>query len=144
MILQLHSYWAIIVLLVLLIAFANALIAFIKKRSYKDLDMRIARFTLIVMHFQLLFGLGVYFVSTYYKSAKAVGMGAAMRDSSTRFYIMEHPLVMILAIVLVTVGFVKHKKQPISLARFKTLSIYYALALLLVLSRIPWGQWFSK
>ena len=144
MILQLHSYWAYVVLLVLLVAFANALFAFIKKRSYKDLDMRIARFTLIIMHFQLLFGFGVYFVSSYFKSAKAIGMGAAMKDKTTRFFIMEHPMVMILAIVLVTVGFVKHKKQPVSLGRFKTLTIYYGIALLLVLSRMPWGQLFGK
>ncbi len=143
MILQIHSYWAYVVLIILTIAFFNALLGFIKKRSYQDIDMRISRFTLIIMHFQLIFGFGVYFVSSYYKSAKEIGMGAAMKDKTIRMFIVEHPIMMILAIVLVTVGFVKHKKQPISVARFKTLSIYYGIALLFVLSKLPWTQWLS-
>jgi len=143
MILQIHSYWAYVVLIILTIAFFNALLGFIKKRSYKDIDMRISRFTLIIMHFQLIFGFGVYFVSSYYKSAKEIGMGAAMKDKTIRMFIVEHPIMMILAIVLVTVGFVKHKKQPISIERFKTLSIYYGIALLFVLSKLPWSQWLS-
>jgi len=143
MIQQIHSYWAYIVLIVLIAAFINAVLGFVKKRSYKDLDMRLSRFTLIIMHFQLIFGFGVYFVSTYYKSAKEIGMGAAMKDKTTRLFIMEHPLMMVLAIVLVTVGFVKHKKLPESASRLKTIAIYYGIALLLVLSRLPWSQWFD-
>jgi len=143
MIQQIHSYWAYIVLIILIIAFANALLGFLKKRSYTDFDMRISRFTLIIMHFQLIFGLGVYFVSTYYKSAKEIGMGAAMDDKSISMFILWHPLVMILAIALVTIGFVKHKKLPESTPRLKTIAIYYGIALLLVFSRLPWSQWFS-
>lgn len=143
MIQEIHKYWAYIALLMLIISFANAIMAFLKKREYKDLDMRIARFTLIVMHFQLIFGLGVYFVSNSYKAAKEIGMGAAMKDKSIRMFIMEHPLMMLLAIILITVGFVKHKKLTNASSRFKTISIYYGVALLLVLSRLPWAQWFN-
>jgi hypothetical protein len=28
-------------------------------------------------------------------------------------------------------------------AKFKKIAIFYGLGLLLILSRIPWGQWFS-
>ena len=35
-------------------------------------------------------------------------------------------------------GLPKHERS----AKFKTFSIYYGLALLLILSRIPWSNWF--
>jgi multisubunit Na+/H+ antiporter MnhB subunit len=50
---------------------------------------------------------------------------------------------MILAIVLITMGFSKHKRKTTDAEKFKTLAIYYGIALLFVLSRIPWNQWFS-
>jgi hypothetical protein len=40
-------------------------------------------------------------------------------------------------------GFSKHKKQQTDKGRYKTILLYYGIALLLVLSRIPWGNWFS-
>ncbi|MDH3322797.1 MAG: hypothetical protein OEM04_07390, partial [Flavobacteriaceae bacterium] len=67
---------------------------------------------------------------------------ASMKDSVVRLFSVEHPLMMILAIVLITVGFSKHKKKTTDSAKFKTLSIFYGLALLLVLSKIPWAYWF--
>jgi hypothetical protein len=50
---------------------------------------------------------------------------------------------MILAIILITIGFSKHKKQTTDKGKFKTIMLYYGIALLFVLSRIPWGNWFS-
>jgi hypothetical protein len=57
--------------------------------------------------------------------------------------LVEHPIMMILAIILITMGFSKHKKQQTDKGRFKTILLYYGIALILVLSRIPWGNWFS-
>jgi hypothetical protein len=71
-------------------------------------------------------------------------MGATMKDAVIRLYTVEHPLMMILAIVLITVGFSKHKKQTTDKGKFKTLAIFYGLGLLFVLSRIPWSHWFGQ
>jgi hypothetical protein len=56
-------------------------------------------------------------------------------------YNVEHPLIMILAVVFVTMGYSKHKKKLTSKPKFKMLAIFYTLALILVLSRIPWSAW---
>jgi len=45
---------------------------------------------------------------------------------------------------LITMGFSKHKKQTTDKGKFKTLTIFYGLGLLFVLSRIPWSQWFGE
>jgi len=49
---------------------------------------------------------------------------------------------MIIVIVLITAGYSKHKKKLASSKKFKTIAIFYALALLLMLSAIPWNAWF--
>ncbi len=143
MILQLHSYWAYITLAIILTTVLNSLLNLFSKNNFYTKDLRIALFALIVSHIQFLIGLAWYFMSPSYKHMKEIGMGAAMKDSLTRLLTVEHPLLMILAIILITIGFSKHKKKEKAGAKFKTLTIYYGIALLLILGRIPWKQWFE-
>lgn len=139
-----HSYWAYLVLFMLLIASINALAGFMGNKEYQPKDFRISLFTLIVTHIQLLIGLVLYFISPLgLKSITNNGMAVVMKDSMLRLYAVEHITVMVLAVVFITIGYSKHKKKLVSKPKFKTLSIFYTLALLLMLSRIPWQQWFS-
>ena len=139
----LHSYWAYLAVLLLVLTVVNAIIGLTNNKNFTDKDLRISLFTLIVFHIQLILGFIVYYVSPYYESMREIGMGATMKDAVVRLFVIEHPLMMILAIVLITVGFSKHKKQTTDKGKFKTLAIYYGLGLLFVLSRIPWSQWFT-
>lgn len=140
-----HSYWAYLVLLIVLLATINALAGFFSKREYGAKDFRISLFALIVTHIQILIGLVMYFVSPLgFNSISSMGMGAVMKDSTARLFVVEHPLIMILTVVFITIGYSKHKKNLLSHKKFKTLSIYYTIALILMLSRIPWQIWFGK
>ncbi len=143
MIKHLHSGWAYLVLLVLIIAFINALLGVLKNKDFKEKDLRLSLFTLIFAHIQLVLGFIMYFVSPFYAHMREIGMGASMKDATIRLFVVEHPLMMVLAIVLITVGFSKHKKKTTDKAKFKTIAIFYGIALLLVLSKIPWHHWFS-
>jgi hypothetical protein len=136
MIKDIHSYWAYLVLVLLVFAVYNAVSGLIKRKAFTDKDLRIGLFTLIVSHIQLLIGLAWYFMSPWYKSMKANGI-----DASNRLMAVEHPVVMILAIVLITVGWSKHKKKRDDHAKFKTFAIFYGVALLLILYKIPWATW---
>ena len=136
-----HSYWAYLVLALLILAVINAITGVTSKREFKDKDLRLSLFTLIVTHIQLLIGLGWYFMSPAYKILKENGMGGL--DSYTRLLAVEHPLIMLIAIILITIGWSKHKKKDSDTAKFKTIAIFYGLALVLVLSRIPWTNWFN-
>ncbi len=140
---MIHSYWAYLAVILLVIAVINAIIGLTQNKEFTAKDLRISLFTLIVMHIQLLIGLGWYFMSPAYKALKANGMGETMKDSATRLLAVEHPLMMILTIVFITIGWSKHKKQTTDKAKFKTITIFYGLALLFVLSRIPWEQWLN-
>jgi NADH:ubiquinone oxidoreductase subunit 2 (subunit N) len=134
-----HSYWAYLVLAILILAVVNTIIGYTSKKDFKDKDLRISLFTLITAHIQLLIGLGVYFSSPMYKSMKTSGV-----NEVNRMLAIEHPIMMLLAIVLITIGWSKHKKQTTDTGKFKTIVIFYGLALLLILSRIPWNQWFTN
>ena len=139
----LHSWWAYLVLLVLLIAAINSLVGFFSRKEYGANDFRIALFTLIVSHLQVLIGLVLYFVAPYFKAFSEVGMGGVMKDSTLRLYLVEHPLIMLISVILITIGYSKHKKKLTSRPKFKMLAIFYTIALILVLSRIPWSAWFN-
>jgi hypothetical protein len=139
-----HSYLSYAVLLILILAVSNALKGWLTKKSEfsLDKDYRISLLALILSHIQLLLGLAVYFTSASgFSAIQEYGMGGL--NSAARMLAVEHPFVNILAIALITVGWSTHKKVMEATAKFKKISIFYGLGLLLILSRIPWGQWFS-
>jgi hypothetical protein len=139
-----HSYLSYAVLLILILAVSNALKGWLTKKSEfsLDKDYRISLLALILSHIQLLLGLAVYFTSASgFSAIQEYGMGGL--NSAARMLAVEHPFVNILAIALITIGWSTHKKVMEATAKFKKISIFYGLGLLLILSRIPWGQWFS-
>lgn len=136
-----HSYWAYLVLLVLIAAVANAIMGFTSNKSFEAKDLRISLFGLIFTHLQLLLGLILYFVSPNGMNIiSSRGMGGM--TSAERLLALEHPFIGILAIVLITIGWSKHKKQATDKRKFGKIAAFYGFGLLLILSRIPWNQWF--
>ncbi len=137
-----HSGWAYLALLLLVIAVINAVLGYIGKKEFTAKDRKIAIFGLIGTHSQLLVGLILYFVSPNGFSALSnSGMGVVMKNAALRLTAVEHPVINIIAITLITIGWSKHKKLTTSESKFKTFAIFYTLGLLLILSRIPWSLW---
>jgi hypothetical protein len=132
-----HSGWAYLALLLLVVAVANSTLGFLSKREFFAKDKKIALFALIVTHIQLSVGLVLYFMSPLGLSAFGDMKNAALRLTS-----LEHPLTNIIAIILITIGWSKHKKALEGKNKFKAIAIFYGLGLLLILSRIPWSLWF--
>ncbi|HHB79872.1 MAG TPA: hypothetical protein ENK85_11620 [Saprospiraceae bacterium] len=138
---MLHSIWAWVVLAALVIGIINAILGLTGQKTFQKRDQTLSLLGLVTSHVQLLFGLGVYFVSNGYHALKAHGMKHVMSESSLRNQVMEHPLTMLIAIILITVGYSKHKRLTNDKAKFKTIAIYYGIGLLLILAKIPWGDW---
>jgi len=135
----LHSYWAYLVLVVLILATANAVFKFFGDKEFDAKDFRISLFALITMHIQLLIGIILYFTRGYFDENS---IGEVMKNDSLRKLAVEHPTTMIIAVALVTIGYSKHKKKLVSKPKFKMLAIFYSIALALVLYMIPWNLWF--
>lgn len=143
----LHSNLRWLVLIFIVLAILNALLKRGKNSDYTKGDKMPVLFTLIFTHLQLVLGLVLYFISEQFSFAK--GMGALMKDSLGRFYGVEHISLMILAVVLITIGYSKSKRQEIPAKKHSTVLTFYGIALLLILVSIPWpfreglnGHWF--
>ncbi|MDX1470531.1 MAG: hypothetical protein R3213_03465 [Flavobacteriaceae bacterium] len=139
----LHSYWAYLVLIILVVATINAIYKYAADKEFQAFDFRISLFTLIVSHIMLLIGIVLFFAADYLSLISENGMGEVMKNPLLRNNIVEHPLTMIIAVILITVGYSKHKKKLVSRPKFKLLAIFYTLALILVLVKIPWQIWFA-
>jgi hypothetical protein len=135
---KLHSGWAYIAFLLLVIAVVNSFIGLFAKKEFTDKNRKIALFALAAIHTQLLIGIIVYFVSPLGFASLGQMKNAALRLTS-----LEHPLMNLIGITLITIGWMKHKKLTTSVSKFKTFSIYYGLGLVVILSKIPWGSWFN-
>jgi len=132
-----HSFIAYAALILLIVASVNALIGMSSNKQFKGSDRKIALFALIFTHIQLLVGIILYFVSPLVQS-----FSVAMKDSTLRLYALEHPLINLIAVVLITIGFSKHKKAATDKGKFKSIAIMYTIGTVLILSRIPWNTWF--
>jgi NADH:ubiquinone oxidoreductase subunit 2 (subunit N) len=132
-----HSGWAYLALLLLVVAVVNSLIGMTSKKEFTPRDRKISLFGLIATHIQLLVGLILYFVSPLGKASLG-----QMSDATLRLTSLEHPLINIIAIVLITIGWSKHKKAATNEAKFKSITLFYGLGLVFILARIPWHLWF--
>lgn len=137
---HLHSFLPYLLLTVLVLALVKSFIAYRTNQAHTDAHRKNGLIVLILAHIQLLIGLALYFISP--KSVTALtDMGAAMKDPTLRLYVLEHPLMMIIAIVFITMAYSKSKKELADSLKHKIKSVYYLIALVLILSRIPWSVW---
>lgn len=136
-----HSILAAFVLIAIAMVVFNAVMSLKREEKFKAGDRKLGLIALILTHTQLLVGLVAYYVSDWYTAMKLVGMGNAMKNAELRLMSVEHPLMMIVAIALITVGWSRHKKLVEDKAKFKSFAIFYGIALVVILSRIPWSQW---
>jgi len=128
-----HSGWRWIVLLLLLAAIIKMHLGWKGKKTFTGGDKKLALFAMVAFHIQFLFGWILYFISA------KVNFGEGwMKSDLSRFYGMEHVLMMTIAMVVITIGYSKSKKKETDLLKFKTLAIYYTIALAIILVAIPW------
>lgn len=121
--LHLHNFLRWVILVTLIWSLINAF----KGKNGKE--------TLILMissHVMLLLGLVQWFWGQYGMKAFQGGMKEVMGQKVARFYSVEHPLMMIIAIVLITLG---HRKAKAGEANTKW---FFLIALVILLAMIPW------
>lgn len=135
---HLHSTVALILLAVLALALVFHIIGQLTSAEYSKGHRVAALVGLIATHIQLLVGLGIYFISPLGVSNLS---GDTMKDSLGRLYALEHPLINIIGIALITVGYSRAKRAGTSKQKFSAITVFYALGLILILSRIPWQTW---
>jgi hypothetical protein len=99
---------------------------------------RWGRFFIIALDVQLLLGLLLYFVLSPNTAAILEDFGAAMRDRNTRFWAVEHGVLMLFAIVMAHLGKVLSRKAQSAKAKQMRLIVCFTLATLAMLAATPW------
>jgi cytochrome c biogenesis factor len=100
---------------------------------------RVGVFFMVSLHVQLLTGLLLFVVSPLVHQAMA-DMKATMADAATRFFIAEHPTLMVIAVIVMTIGSIVAKNAPDDAARHRKLLVFSTVTLLLLLAGIPWQR----
>lgn len=96
---------------------------------------KLSLFALIFLHLQMIVGIVSYFISPMVQFNEST-----MKNSQLRLFAVEHPLMMLLGVICITVAHVKLKRA--SVVTFK-IPLLYLLGAILILSRIPYDLWFS-
>ena len=126
-----HSGLRWLVLFFLILAVVTGWLRWSKQTAYPDGKMPLLG--LIFTHIQFLLGLVLYFISPKVQFA-----GEVMKDDVYRFYTVEHFVGMVIAVILITVGYSKAKRQAPESLGHRTVVRYYAFGLALILLSIPW------
>lgn len=139
---HLHSTLAYVVLLFLIFTVIKSAIGLSRGGEFRKGDNQIQKLALIFLHSQVVIGLIMYFQSPYFQALQE-DAGAVMGNSDMRLLAVEHLTVMLIGAILFTVGRVKSRKATDGMKKHKNMLIFAAITLVLVLSRIPWNQWFA-
>jgi hypothetical protein len=128
-----HSIIRWLLLIGLLTSIVIAFFNYLSKKQTGGMGKRIHFLTGTTAHIQLLIGLVLYFISP-----KVVFSSETMKFAASRFYTMEHISMMIVAIVIITIGMMRARRAKNEKKYFWSIFLFYLIALLLILSAIPW------
>jgi hypothetical protein len=140
---MLHSLTAYVVLVLLFVAVLNAIMGSMKQSDFSPRDFKLTLWALIATHIQVVLGLVLYFISPLGIKSFSSNGAQVMKDATLRLFAVEHISIMLIAAVILTIGYSRQKRTEESTVKFKRISVFYGLALILVLSRIPWAQWLA-
>lgn len=137
-----HSGLRWVVLIAILYAIYQSFVG--KKSGTKFSDSKMAGTMAVAsIHLQFVLGLAIYFQSPWYQMLKNMG-ASVMSDSVARFYTVEHPIMMLIAVLVATIGNAKAKKAGTDVAAFKKRLVWFSIALLVIIIAIPWPFRFAN
>lgn len=134
--LTLHSVFRWLVLASLVYAIFTSIEGLISKRPYSKADNITRIITNTISHTQLLIGFTLYFVlspvTQYFLKNGSEG------NHQMWFFGIYHIVMMFLSIVVMTIGGSIAKRAKTDQAKFKSIAIWFSVALFLILLAIPW------
>jgi hypothetical protein len=135
--LVIHSYLRWLILAAGLVTLGELVIGQARGSAFTSADKRSMRIYVGTLDLQFLLGLVLYGVSPLTRGAMN-DMAAAMRDAHTRFFVAEHPVMMLLALVVAHAGSVWSRKAPTDRIKLQRAALGVAFSLGLILAGIPW------
>jgi hypothetical protein len=136
-ILHLHSFLRWLVLICLSFALCRSYNGWFSNRHFSSFDNWVRHITATIAHLQLILGITLYCISPLVRYFYSNYI-AAIHQREIRFFGIEHSSIMLGAIVLITIGSAKAKRRKSDKDKFRTMAVWYTIALLVILISIPW------
>jgi uncharacterized membrane protein YtjA (UPF0391 family) len=137
--LHLHNLLRWIIVVLLLLSIVKAYTGWKGNKSFSAGDAKIWLFTMIASHITLLLGLYQWLMGRYGLLTFEIPAGSSrMKDPFIRFFQVEHPVSMLLAILFITLGRGMAKKDLSDSLKYRQAFVYFFVALLLLLAAVPW------
>ena len=124
---EFHSGFRYIVIVLVLLALIRAFMGWLGKRPYGEGNRKLNLFAMISVHTQFLLGIILYFLSSNVQFTKET-----MKNPITRYWTVEHWVIMLIAIALITIGHSKSKKAALPEAKHKAIAIFYLIGIVLI------------
>ena len=129
--LDLHNLLRWVVVVFFVVAIVSAIVA----QRWTPAQNSLSRWFSVIFGVQVLVGLILWFVSPLVQSSLS-DMGAAMGDPTRRFFVLEHPLLMIVSVILVDIGGSRGRKTD----NPRVALVFYLIAAAAVAYAIPWDR----
>ena len=133
-----HSWLRWVVLAAALVASVRSLGGLNGRRAWTPADDRAGRLFVIALDLQLLIGLLLYFVLSPFMDTVREQIDVAMRTGAMRYWLVEHPFGMLVALALAHVGRVRIRKATDPRRKHRLAAIFFGLALLAIAVSLPW------
>lgn len=138
---HLHNFLRWVILILLLVSIYKSYTGWRIGRALTAGDKKVWLFTMISGHITLVLGLIQVFFGRMGVFTVSLPEGTSvMSDPSYRFFWVEHPIAMIAAIALITVGRGMAKKSVADEVKFRKAFVFFLLALIVILAAIPWDR----
>lgn len=135
--LKVHSLFRWLVLISLIYSVIHNYRGYKKKRPFNKRDHLLRATTATIVYVQISLGLWLYFISPFV-SQFYHNMSKGIHLREVRFFAMEHSLMMLVSAIVMTLGSWKAKRQLSDTLKFKTVYVWYLIALIIILLNIPW------
>ena len=139
-VLGLHNIWRWIVLIVGVWAVFLVWRGWLGRRQWTPAEARATRVFTVVLDVQFLLGLLLFAVFSPLTRQGFSDFGGAMRDAPVRYFLLEHPLIMLIAIAAAHIGAVQVRRSSSDAERFQKASLLFGLSLAAVAGFIPWAR----
>lgn len=132
-----HSLLRWFVLISLLYAIFRAYKGYSSQLSFTKTDNAVRHWTSTIAHIQLIFGILIYvqspIVKYFWKNLKD-----GIQNTEIAFFGLFHIFLMVTSIVLITIGSALAKRKKTDSNKFKTMLLWFSIALLIIFIAIPW------
>uniref|UniRef100_F4C8T1 Cytochrome B n=1 Tax=Sphingobacterium sp. (strain 21) TaxID=743722 RepID=F4C8T1_SPHS2 len=132
-----HSLIRWLVLAFLLYSIYRAFVGYLNDKPFSKTDNAFRHWTATIAHIQLMIGIILYtqspIVKYFWRKTET-----SLQNLDITFYGIIHIFLMLTAIVLLTIGSALAKRQPTDKEKFKTMLVWFSIALIFIFIAVPW------